>query len=354
MPKTKKNDITWKPCSPDTYTRKVSQYVHFSFKATNSNADAGGIRLGPQQGLNMPYVSARSLIEAGYDIPLDYAEGGAADAGIAKQVAAFDAGEKQPESPFEAEAIRLVMQEARETGLELNTNAVCIRQHQLLLPCDGTYVSMTPLASGGLCEIIQDRFEVHSEAAKERGELTPRLRRAFLGFGGSNSQNVGRLVRHMQKPLVFFAPQKNCDLREVLSLYYRGVTLRPSHKTMKDYRAWKNQSRPNNALARATEKGLIIEIVKSILRRADYARAVLAQNRSHLPNGGEPIISPDVYPEVQGLIDRDLRFGNWRNNTAKLIAAAIADYKFRDNFGDFAFDQETLNTISNWVSEVLE
>ena len=78
----------WKHQSEETYRKTAEKLVHFSSKTVNSNASAAGIRLSASDGLDLPYVSARTLIHAGVELELDYAEGGAAQAGIIKQIMA--------------------------------------------------------------------------------------------------------------------------------------------------------------------------------------------------------------------------------------------------------------------------
>lgn len=52
-----------------------------------------------------------------------------------------------------------------------------------------------------------------------------KLRQAQFGIGGSNPQNVGGLVRVMQRPLFVDAPRSADDLRTAFSLYYKGISL---------------------------------------------------------------------------------------------------------------------------------
>lgn len=359
MKKPKEIDWTWSPLPPASYAQTISEFVHFSFKTTNSNATSGGIRVGPDKGLDLPYVSARTLIQAGYVIPLDYAANGGKTALIAKQVNAFEAGKAAPGRPDEARAIQDAMRDARTTGGEVNADFVSLRLRQLLLPRDGAYVAVTPLGASGLCQIIKNRIDSHNEVARETGRH--RLTRAFLGIGGANPQNVGALVRDMQQPLVSFPPQARGDLREVFGTYYRGISLRPSRSKMLDYRQWQMAARhannghlPTGMTWRAEEQAKIVAIVSELQDRARHARARLEQYRGYLPNAGDPLLSPALRNEVQGLIAPELRDGNWRNATAAAIAREIADYAFDDQAGDFLFEQKNIDTFARWIAEVLQ
>ena len=79
----------WKPYPPQKYREETESLVHFTAKVVNSNAIAAGVRLGPEDALDMPYVSLRTLLGSGLSFPLEYAEGGAGKAGIVKQIISF-------------------------------------------------------------------------------------------------------------------------------------------------------------------------------------------------------------------------------------------------------------------------
>ena len=46
--------------------------VHFSNKVTNSNIPGGGVRLGAEDALELPFISARTLLAAGYPLDVEY------------------------------------------------------------------------------------------------------------------------------------------------------------------------------------------------------------------------------------------------------------------------------------------
>ena len=45
-----------------------------------------------------------------------------------------------------------------------------------------------------------------------------------MGIGGANPQNVGRLTRNMQQPILVSAPPQDARLRHALSIYHKGLT----------------------------------------------------------------------------------------------------------------------------------
>ena len=81
-----KIEKTWKAYPPETYRNTIAELVHFSSKTVNSNAALAGVRLASDDALDAPYVSARTLMARGVSLSLDYGKGGAAVAGICKQV----------------------------------------------------------------------------------------------------------------------------------------------------------------------------------------------------------------------------------------------------------------------------
>ena len=95
---------------------------------------------------------------------------------------------------------------------------------------------MTPMTAGGICELLFEKdnglVPRHNAACEEEGKRTgkpengeevgnaPRmkmrkLRQAQFGIGGSNPQNVGGLVRVMQRPLFVDAPRSADGLEQL-------------------------------------------------------------------------------------------------------------------------------------------
>ena len=105
-----KNEKLWKAYPPETYRNTIAELVHFSSKTVNSNAALAGVRLASDDALDAPYVSARTLMARGGPLSLDYGKGGAAVAGICKQVNAVVRG-----NPF-AEAASSEERRAIEDG----------------------------------------------------------------------------------------------------------------------------------------------------------------------------------------------------------------------------------------------
>lgn len=155
----KPTEKPWQPQSGETYRKTAEKLVHFSVKTVNSNARAAGIRLSPDDGLQLPYVSARTLLGYGCMLELDYAEGGAAQAGIIKQIMTCERNDPFAEAATEAEktAIRDVLPLIRQERFETGTDAVDLRLRQILIPkasAKRAYVAITPVTSGSVCHYL--------------------------------------------------------------------------------------------------------------------------------------------------------------------------------------------------------
>ena len=206
------NEKTWKAYPLETYRNTIAELVHFSSKTVNSNAALAGVRLASDDALDAPYVSARTLMSRGVSLSLDYGKGGAAVAGICKQVNAVVRGNPFAEaaSSEERRAIEDAMTGACSSAFSVGVEHVDHRLRQILIPkegAEGDYVSMTPMTAGGICELLFEKdsglVPRHNAACEEEGKRTgkpengedagntPRmkmrkLRQAQFGIGGSN------------------------------------------------------------------------------------------------------------------------------------------------------------------------
>ncbi|HQT42541.1 MAG TPA: hypothetical protein PLD79_01015 [Halothiobacillus sp.] len=284
---------------------------HFSCKAVNSNAQAGGVRLGVEQALDLPYVSARTLLGEHQFIGLDYLVNAGKDATYFKQV-------RQALGEIEAvdadrDSASIVRDHYHKVGFshgEKGLGVVSPRLRQLLIPKgDRDYVAITPLGSPGLCEMVMSI----SRQRKEYRDSEPENHKT-TGFdpvinqfsvGGSNPQNVGGRVRAMSRPLVFSrVPQQNPALRTALSLAYRGFRPRLPRKLVMDYEQWLRAFR--DAGQKATlksgeqESALIHPMLDAIRDQAERAGRLLTEHRDALPENTredallQSWLSPDV------------------------------------------------------------
>lgn len=358
-------EIAWAPFHADQYHQTITNLVHFSFKTVNSNAPGGGVRLSNEDFLDLPYLSVRCLMATGHEIAMDYTANAGKTATVVKQVNAFLSGNQDQAGADEREAIRQALEEALQTRQEIGCDAVSTRLRQLLIPKDDGYVALTPVGSGGLCKLLNERLRAHTEAIKVENEpgqprTLARIPTGVFGIGGANPQNVGSLVREMQRPMVFSAPTESRDIREVLSIHFRGIRLNLPDHLLREYRDWREAMKrrhggvmPTNLSAREAEQEHVANIVRPLFDRADKARARLLNHVDVLPSRGHPLIAPEVESEIRGLIDPEQRDRDWADRLAMRLARQIGDYDFRDDRGGFGFDQGAINEIGRWIRELL-
>lgn len=347
----------WKPYPPQKYREETERLVHFNSKTVNSNASLVGIRLGPDAALDLPYVSLRTLLGSGLSFPLDYAEGGASKAGIVKQInwVLAEAPEAKDAGADEKKAIVEGMAAANASGYSIGTDSVDHRLRQLLIPkkdAPGGYVSMTPITASSICPLFFDHEQGlvprHNEAAKEESEEARRkLRQAQFGIGGSNPQNVGSLVRSMQRPLMVSAPGASASTREAFALYHKGLSLDvhapgPFKEAVQLYAAFREdvlRAEPDESAItlreREREEKLVAAIGRAVLDMAAEAQELLARHAHLLPEDEllphldpprHALVSPHVRPvEIRGLLDPSLRglCDNWPRSMARLTVAKM-------------------------------
>ncbi len=230
----------WKTLGETAYRSAAAQLIHFSAKSVNSNARAGGIRLGPSDSLDLPYVSARTALAAGWSISTDYTANSGTTATAVKQMRAVERGAIGEAAAHEVALIEALHRDVRSSRLELGLEPVDARLRQILIPhpeAPGGYMAMTPITAGGLCEILLGKdglvtqHNAESDALRKQGgrEGTAPLtiRRANLGIGGANPQNVGALVRSMQRPILAPSPRPKAGLRLAFRVYHKGIDLPP-------------------------------------------------------------------------------------------------------------------------------
>ena len=376
-----KNEKPWKAYPPETYRHAIAELVHFSSKTVNSNAALVGVRLSPDDALDAPYVSARTLMARGVSLSLDYGKGGAAVAGICKQVNAAVRGDTFAEaaSPEERAAIEGAMSEALSSAFSVGVEHVDHRLRQILIPKDGAeggYVSMTPITAGGVCELLfekehglvsrhnADADEVKKQPEKDDADEAKKpseqedeeaggasrpairkLRQAQFGIGGSNPQNVGGLVRVMQRPLFVDAPRSADDLRAAFSFYYKGISLDfscpgPLRQALSAYAAFRRNYGLDGSVpllrgktrmeTREKEKALMKSIASIVLQRASEARDTLLEYAAMLPQETNPetgtaaLVCPRLKPAaLRGLLDPALRDAAWPRAMAWLVIGGM-------------------------------
>jgi len=362
---TKPSIEAWKTYSLEEYREAAATLVHFSAKGVNSNAEAGGVRLDPGDGLDLPYVSARCLLACGVGLEADYTKNAGNTATVVKQIRKLAEG-VHGEAEARAQSILEATAKALESGHTTGTETVSPRLRQILLPKgNGEYLAITPLPAGGLSQVINSRVKAHNEAADEaRKQATEsksiprRLRRATLGVGGANPQNVGALVREMQSPLVFEAPTENPALREAYRIHYQGIPIRLPYRPMRAWRDWRDVeeaknggSLPTNLETREAEKGLVLAVAQTILGTGPQARRLLEAHLAELPSG--KLLSDELEDEVlRGLIEPAERQNGWARAFAGRLAKEMGRYAPGGDGVLVSLNSEAQAGIAAWIEEL--
>ncbi|MBZ9539574.1 type I-F CRISPR-associated protein Csy1 [Modicisalibacter tunisiensis] len=379
----------WKPFTTDQYREAIFRLVHFSTKTINSNAKAVGIRLSTTDTRPLRYLCASSVLASGCPLPLDYLTNSGPAATIAKQVDQVLTGQLPDDAdPDDVALIRALYRQASREPWVTGMGKVSPRVRQLFLPRDdGGYVAITPITSSGLTATVRERTQANLERwreAKDNDEGDPdhpvirRLRTAYLGFGGDNAQNIGRLPNRglVQYPLFFSAPRDNRSVREQYLAAYRGVWPLLNRTIMTELRdtlvpllVREGGELPSNLRTRELVDRFIDRLMSSLLHRADHARheaqKILVQETTAAkpddattdqPAEDEPIDLWRHLPRVQqGLLEPGLRDRAWRQALSSLLAQSIKDYRYPDETrqGRPGFDRAWLVRIENRIEEAL-
>ncbi|MBT2770717.1 hypothetical protein J7J47_00530 [Halomonas sp. ISL-60] len=369
----------WKPFTEDQYRDAIFRLVHFSTKTINSNAKAVGIRLSKANARSQPYVCASSVLASGHSLPLDYLTNSGPAATITKQVEQILANDLPAAiDPEEVTAVKQMHQEASQVAFETGMGKVSPRVRQLFLPCDdGDYVTITPITSSGLTAIVREQTRANLERwreHKERQEQQPnptgirRLRTAYLGFGGDNAQNIGRLPNRgfVQYPLFFSAPRIGKGVREQYLAAHRGVwpllnpiIMREMRDTLMPIKLREGGELPSNLKTRELIDQFVKRLINSLLQRAELASQEALEILS--PEAGSETGQPsDIdwshLPIIQqGLLSPDARNRHWRQELTNQLTQAIDDYTYSDEIkrGRLSFNATWLDRISKRVEEQL-
>lgn len=321
----------------EEYRSVFASAIHFSFKAVNTNAMDGGVRLSKEQSFDAPYICAQTLQYQGYKIECDYPkqEKSPPSATIFKHYRISRDGHEK-EAVNSPESILAAYEESTRGHLEINTDKISPRMRQLVLPVGADleeYVVTTPLPAAGLHKLVNEKVNEVNRAAKE----TPAryISRGTMGFGGSNPQNAGSLIRYMQSVLIFEAPVESTNARRALSIFYKGMDIRPKKEVMIEYRRWRSGviERHDHATgdrkSKDIETGYIEQLCNHLLSAANQRSKCLKVSEELLPPS-ESLVSDDLDHVQRGLLDAKHRNHAWARATAHRFAWAIAQYPFSD------------------------
>ena len=347
----------WVEFPLNIYQEESARLVHFSGKTVNSNVSACGVRVGPESGLDLPLVGVRTLLADGVAVPLDYTQNAGKTATIYKQLRWVESAEAPETAPTEqVQAIQRFMVEAKTSAYEEGTENLSPRLRQILLPKgDGQYVAVTPLGSSGFSAVLNQKLAEWAEQKK------PPFARGWLGLGGSNSQNVGGLVREMRNPLLFRAPPEKPLLRRALIIHYWGISLKPPLRLLKEYCEWARaqiesthkEHMPSTKDIRQEEQEWIGRIAHAVIERGRQAREILEVHHYVLPqcSDGDSLLSSEIDSLIRGLIEPRWRDADWAYLFGLQLARMIAEQsseQWQRPLADSAIAQ-----IARWIEDAI-
>ncbi|MCU4414464.1 hypothetical protein KTH71_10520 [Acinetobacter sp. WU_MDCI_Axc73] len=356
----------------DVYKNALQESVHFSVKTINSNIEKGGLRLSKKQALDLPYLSARTLLNEDFLIPTDYQANAGKTASIFKVVKAAILGDdvSAEETEFQQQVAQLkpLIKPIFDESYQAGTDYIDIRMRQLLIPKHGEYVSISPLTAAGVNYLINQEVDQINEARKEKDSVLNRIQTAVFGIGGANPQNVGSLVRSMQRPITLDSPQTDDDIRAAFKIFHTGfeyyipnkILLKNSKKDVPDIILWAKMleekllttaqnehqkwhdldvfSPETNLKVRRGEKTFLKNIFNIVKYQASQQLELLKKVQDKLPiytkseeqqqEALSPLLHPQVSFIIQGLIISELRDDVWRIQFADDLADKIIGQSF--------------------------
>lgn len=371
----------WVRFDPDVYENAIEGLVHFSAKAVNSNAVAGGVRV--SKVVELPYLSVSTLGTS--SVGLDYTKNAGQTARITKQINSVLSGtadarfgvpsaevEKQiideisrinaqadiaetkktemsktarktiiGKSPLdsvpdsEKQVIRNAM--ARLEGKSLIEGVDCHIKQVVMPDMNGSDVTLSPLHSAGMSGAINEvesamlaAINAEITDGKNKKKRLAHIHRIEMNFGGANPQNVGGQVREMRHPLFVLPPHEDRNAKAVFSIHFKGVPV-VTTRSIDEFLAVTDKHRGNkeNMLTRIEIEHALRKVVRISLQRGRDAFDTLDSNTELLPVDldEKPILLDEEVinqkPLVAGLILLSKRNAAWRSEFSEYVAFAI-------------------------------
>lgn len=384
-----------KDTGENIYQQALAESVHFSLKTTNSNIEKGGLRLAQSQALDLPYISARTLLADDLLVPTDYQANAGKTATIFKAVKAAqldeDLSEAEDEFKRNAAALKPHLKTAFSQPFSAGLDNIDIRMRQLLIPKDGGYCSISPLSAAGVNLLLNAEVDALKEQRKIAGKNSKlkNIQTAVFGIGGSNPQNVGSLVRAMQRPIVLASPSLKPGTRMAFQYFYKGFDYEISNAyinhemyiELTDYASKLiEQQKLSKVLGfhdagvyapfstmekRCEELSTIRKLLDEVLAQGQRILAILKTVEDQLPahNALERKSfwsHPRVSALAQGLINPELQqFDDWKILFADDLAARIIKHRYwkkeiKNNVEITLSEADAKSFLSRQIQELLK
>ena len=371
--------MTSKHLDEDIYQQALAESVHYSVKTVNSNIEKGGIRLAQSHALNLPYISARTLLADDFLVPTDYQANAGKTATLFKVVKAAQLDEELSEADEEFKQnvallkphLNKIFEQPFTAGLDI----IDIRMRQLLIPKNNEYLSISPLSAAGLNLLINTEVDALKEQRKAEGKNTKlkNIKTAVFGIGGSNPQNVGSLVRSMQRPIVLGSPTLDPKTRLAFQYFYKGFDYqisnayinRAMYQELTTYAKSLIEQQKlslkvgfhehgihapfSNMQTRAAELTTIQKVIDDVLQQGQDILQILKAVANDLPSlkvleRKSRWSHPRVSLIAQGLINPELQqFEDWQQLFADDLARRITKHSY--------WKKEIKNTVDISLSE---
>lgn len=368
-----------KDTEENPYQQALAESVHYSLKTVNSNIEKGGIRLAQSHALNLPYISARTLLADDFLVPTDYQANAGKTATLFKVVKAAQLDEELSEADEEFKQnvallkphLNKIFEQPFTAGLDI----IDIRMRQLLIPKNNEYLSISPLSAAGLNLLINTEVDALKEQRKAEGKNTKlkNIKTAVFGIGGSNPQNVGSLVRSMQRPLVLDSPTQDPETRLAFQYFYKGFDYqisnayinRTMYQELTEYAKSLIEQQKlslkvgfhehgihapfSNMQTRAAELTTIQKVIDDVLQQGQDILQILKAVANDLPSlkvleRKSRWSHPRVSLIAQGLINPELQqFEDWQQLFADDLARRITKHSY--------WKKEIKNTVDISLSE---
>ncbi|MDM1754566.1 hypothetical protein HX122_06200 [Acinetobacter towneri] len=368
-----------KDTEENPYQQALAESVHYSLKTVNSNIEKGGIRLAQSHALNLPYISARTLLADDFLVPTDYQANAGKTATLFKVVKAAQLDEELSEADEEFKQnvallkphLNKIFEQPFTAGLDI----IDIRMRQLLIPKNNEYLSISPLSAAGLNLLINTEVDALKEQRKAEGKNTKlkNIKTAVFGIGGSNPQNVGSLVRSMQRPLVLDSPTQDPETRLAFQYFYKGFDYqisnayinRAMYQELTTYAKSLIEQQKlslkvgfhehgihapfSNMQTRAAELTTIQKVIDDVLQQGQDILQILKAVANDLPSlkvleRKSRWSHPRVSLIAQGLINPELQqFEDWQQLFADDLARRITKHSY--------WKKEIKNTVDISLSE---
>lgn len=368
-----------KDTEENPYQQALAESVHYSLKTVNSNIEKGGIRLAQSHALNLPYISARTLLADDFLVPTDYQANAGKTATLFKVVKAAQLDEELSEADEEFKQnvallkphLNKIFEQPFTAGLDI----IDIRMRQLLIPKNNEYLSISPLSAAGLNLLINTEVDALKEQRKAEGKDTKlkNIKTAVFGIGGSNPQNVGSLVRSMQRPIVLGSPTLDPKTRLAFQYFYKGFDYqisnayinRAMYQELTEYAKSLIEQQKlslkvgfhehgihapfSNMQTRAAELTTIQKVVDDVLQQGQDILQILKSVANDLPSlkvleRKSRWSHPRVSLIAQGLINPELQqFEDWQQFFADDLARRITKHSY--------WKKEIKNTVDISLSE---